>query len=485
MKSETRTLLCVLSIVFIIITATIIALGLGILLRDTNISTTTTESVTICQTPECYQATKMILDSIDPTVDPCEDFFKFTCGNYRNISGIPRDRSYIERINENANQSTHELIQLLEESSGESETPYHNLMRIYYTKCKKDKSPEDCVDDMRETLLGIPLTALHAKKYFDDETITLVEKMFRNIAQVSVDHLKKVTWIDDRTLETLVDKVSSIQANIGYPKEVMNATFMSKLVKMTNLPNNPESLDIKKLRDILSKFNMREGWDFRDDYMQFMKMATKPDASYYEMINQIYISIGFLRGVYFHLKRPNYLNYGTTGNILGHEIFHSIDAESIEYDKNHIKFSWPDTSLLNHRQKEKCLADQYKNIFLKDGLTEVNSNRTLNDDIADVSGHKYAYLAYQKLIKEFGPEPTLPGLNYTANQLFFIATGQGYCETFRNWESYVEVYNKAYTDHSPNRHRVNGIVKNSPFFAEIFNCPSGSPMNPVDKCEVW
>lgn len=40
-------------------------------------------------------------------------------------------------------------------------------------------------------------------------------------------------------------------------------------------------------------------------------------------------------------------------------------------------------------------------------------------------------------------------------------------------------------DHSPPKYRVIGSLSNLPEFSNEFNCPLGSKMNPVDKCEVW
>lgn len=39
--------------------------------------------------------------------------------------------------------------------------------------------------------------------------------------------------------------------------------------------------------------------------------------------------------------------------------------------------------------------------------------------------------------------------------------------------------------HSSKEARVNGMVQNSVRFADIFNCPAGSAMNPKDKCTLW
>lgn len=79
-------------------------------------------------------------------------------------------------------------------------------------------------------------------------------------------------------------------------------------------------------------------------------------------------------------------------------------------------------------------------------------------------------------------EPGLPGLKYTPHQLFFIQSASFYCGKFRRE---LTEYGLKTDGHSPNRFRIIGSMSNSNEFAETFNCPGGSPMNPVKKCHLW
>ena len=78
-------------------------------------------------------------------------------------------------------------------------------------------------------------------------------------------------------------------------------------------------------------------------------------------------------------------------------------------------------------------------------------------------------------------EPMLPNLPYSPEQLFWISFGQTWCEKWT--EQGLRSYWRGY--HPLGEFRTNGMVANSEDFARDFGCPLGSPMNPVDKCEVW
>ena len=79
----------------------------------------------------------------------------------------------------------------------------------------------------------------------------------------------------------------------------------------------------------------------------------------------------------------------------------------------------------------------------------------------------------------------LPGLDFTERQLFWIAYGRMRCvkhypSTLREWIKDPD------TVHPPAPIRVNGVLQNLQDFANDFQCPSESAMNPAKKCpRIW
>lgn len=66
----------------------------------------------VCLTPECVVAASAIIESIDPSVDPCEDFYGFVCNGWIEKHPIPRGESYWS-VTDQKNEDNLEALRLL------------------------------------------------------------------------------------------------------------------------------------------------------------------------------------------------------------------------------------------------------------------------------------------------------------------------------------------------------------------------------------
>jgi neprilysin len=141
---------------------------------------------------------------------------------------------------------------------------------------------------------------------------------------------------------------------------------------------------------------------------------------------------GILQGAFFSVDRPKYMNYGAIGSIIGHEITHGFDDEGRQFDANGNLVDWwqPDTKTA-YLDKVRCIIDQYSNFTEPTVKLNLNGINTQGENIADNGGLKEAYSAYTKWAAKYGEEQKLPGLDYTPNQLFWIAAAQSWCSVTR------------------------------------------------------
>ncbi|UJR11165.1 hypothetical protein I4U23_015346 [Adineta vaga] len=117
----------------------------------TTIPTTTTPEAKqeLCLTPYCIKAADYLIESIDESVNPCEDFFHFVCGTWIKNTRIPADSGAQNTFNLLRHELDYNVVDLLSVSSSNetAETEAVVNARRLYESCVNETAIEvDGVD---------------------------------------------------------------------------------------------------------------------------------------------------------------------------------------------------------------------------------------------------------------------------------------------------------------------------------------------------
>ncbi|KAI8373907.1 hypothetical protein BD560DRAFT_393943 [Blakeslea trispora] len=349
-----------------------------------------------------------------------------------------------------------------------------------------------CVDKVLENF-GLVSGRFYSMITFAGEEDRLkLEEMAESIKESLGDHIKKSDWLDEATRVAAINKLNAMTKAIGYstanpdqrsPYE-MNE-YLDGLIMTANTFYENEKAVTKW---IFSKY-----WDTLGRSMsstEWIGIATPQIVNAFNLLpkNSIVVSASFAQKPNYDGSYPDYFNYGGIGQTLGHEFSHGFDDVGSQYDADGIERDWwSEETKQKYTQKTKCFIKQYSKAFVRDDdghKYKVDGSLTLGENIADNEGLAASFDAFKKL-KESGKgyNPILPGLqNFSPEALFFINAGRSFCS--KPLPGTVKDYIS--DEHAPDSVRANKLFQNNPDFAQIFNCPVGSKMNPRGpKCKIW
>ncbi|XP_031370534.1 neprilysin-4-like isoform X1 [Apis dorsata] len=357
--------------------------------------------------------------------------------------------------------------------------------KFYYILFGREQAPprwKNCVAQVNSNM-GMAVGSMFVKKYFDEKSKNDTLSMTREIQQSFKELLNQTSWIDDETKELATEKVNAMLLRIGYPDFILQPELLNERYK--DIVIRPDKY-FENTLNILQHLTRVEQ-DRLGSPVNKTLWNTAPavvNAYYSRSKNRIMFPAGILQPPFYHRYFPRCLNYGGIGVVIGHEITHGFDDKGRLFDKDgNLHRWWKDEAIYGFHQRAQCLIDQYSHYIVPEVGMKIDGMNTQGENIADNGGIKQAFRAYERWLRlNEDADETLPGLNATGKQLFFLNFAQVWCGSMRP----EATRNKLKTAvHSPGKFRVIGTLSNSKDFAEVFHCPLGAPMNPIKKCSVW
>ncbi|CAH1980231.1 unnamed protein product [Acanthoscelides obtectus] len=95
----------------------------------------TNDKEKICLSRGCVHTASKVLEYMDPTVDPCDDFYQFTCGNFLKSTIIPDDKSSVTSFSIISDALQEQLRAMIEEPIKPGEPKPFQLTKKLYKAC--------------------------------------------------------------------------------------------------------------------------------------------------------------------------------------------------------------------------------------------------------------------------------------------------------------------------------------------------------------
>ncbi|HEX2163926.1 MAG TPA: M13 family metallopeptidase, partial [Thermoanaerobaculia bacterium] len=330
-----------------------------------------------------------------------------------------------------------------------------------------------CVD-LTQQALGEAVGKLYVEERFAGDSKEIALEMIRDIEAAFETSLPALSWMDETTRERAVEKAQAIGNKIGYPDRWEDYSAMK------TTPG-----------DFFGNAVAAAHWGFDDqlrkvgqpvDETEWGMTPQTVNASYNPLLNHISFPAGILQPPFFHRELPAAMNYGAIGVVMGHELTHGFDDMGRKFDPQGQMREWWEPAVAGRfEERAQCVRDQYSAYEVEPGV-HVQGALTAGENIADIGGVKQAYAAFKSWQERHDAKGRQAIAELTDDQLFFVAFAQVWCTEASPEYQRMQVT----TDpHSPARFRVIGPLASTPAFAEAFACEPGTPMAPVERCEVW
>ena len=323
--------------------------------------------------------------------------------------------------------------------------------------------------------LGEAVGQLYVARHWSSDTEAKANELLADMRAAYKDKIEHAAWMDEATRKEALAKLASFDPRIGHP--IRYVDYSSLKVSRTDPLGNAMAAADFGWRLQLSRFPKpvdRSLWD----------MTPQTVNAYYDPpLNQVTVPAAILQPPFFDPNADPAVNYAETGaTTIGHEMGHGYDDEGRQFDaQGRLRDWWTAETAAKYKVKAEMLARQFDAYEPIPGV-HIKGHLTLGENLADLGGIETAYAAYRRYVARHGEPPVIDG--FTGDQRFFLAYAAAWQGKAREDALRAQLLSNP---HSPDKYRVDGIVRNfDPWYA-AFNVKPGDTLYlpPDQRVHVW
>jgi endothelin-converting enzyme/putative endopeptidase len=328
---------------------------------------------------------------------------------------------------------------------------------------------------MLDDSLGEAVGQLYVAKHWPPETAQKAQELVDDVRAAYKEKISNASWMDPKTREAALEKLASFDPRIGHPVKWIDYS----------------SLDVSRTDPLANAVATEQfQWDYQlklfpkpvDRTLWYMTPQTV-NAYYDPTMNQITVPAAILQPPFFDANADPAVNYAETGaTTIGHEMGHGFDDEGRQFDaKGRLHDWWTKATADKYKVKADRLAAQFDQYEPIPGV-HIKGKLTLGETLADLGGLEAAYAAYRRYVARHGEPPVIDG--FTGDQRFFIAYAQAWQGKAREGALRDQLLSNP---HSPEKYRVDGIVRNFDPWYKAFDVQPGDKLYlpPEQRVHVW
>jgi putative endopeptidase len=312
----------------------------------------------------------------------------------------------------------------------------------------------------------------YAARYFPPSAKANAQKMVANLIRAYEHRIDALDWMAPSTKAEAKAKLKTLHVSIGYPDKW--PSYAALTVSPTDAYGNADRVDRFRYAESIAALHQPVDKDMWVMTPQTVNAVNMP------AMNALNFPAAILQPPFFDAARPDAMNYGGIGAVIGHEISHSFDNLGAAFDSHgQMRNWWTASDFAHFKASTHALALQYDAYHPVPDLA-INGQQTLSENIADLAGLTAAYDAWKASLSG-RPAPVVGGLS--GDQQFFLSWAQIWRTKFREPALRRQLLTNA---HSPGPWRAL-TVRNLDAWYPAFGVKTGEKLYlaPGERVRIW